>query len=160
MASEEELSAVAHEVRLAQADPTRAKAASTEDALVRAVWLDAFSASHHAAFAVSCTRAVVNSFHTLRTLMDAERLVQCQLLRDIVGPSPFRPSPPLEPLLLRWSDGVVVKIARMIYDGRCFEDMPALEEAGCDNEEILAHCHQQGKHARGCWLIDCIVGKK
>ncbi len=127
---------------------------------MRAVWLDAFSASHHAAFAVSCTRAVVNSFHTLRTLMDAERLVQCQLLRDIVGPSPFRPSPPLEPLLLRWSDGVVVKIARMIYDGRCFEDMPALEEAGCDNEEILAHCHQQGKHARGCWLIDCIVGKK
>ena len=44
----------------------------------------------------------------------------------------------------RWNDGTVPKIAQVIHDERRFEDMPiladALEEAGCDDEDILRHC--------------------
>jgi hypothetical protein len=31
--------------------------------------------------------------------------------------------------------------------------------AGCDNEELLAHCRDEGPHARGCWAIDMILRK-
>jgi hypothetical protein len=30
----------------------------------------------------------------------------------------------------------------------------ALEEAGCDNREVLEHCRSGGSHVRGCWLVD------
>lgn len=58
---------------------------------------------------------------------------------------------------LRWNDGTVPKLARVIYEERRFEEMPvladALEETGCDNEDIL-------KHLRGwmpcCSYSDCI----
>jgi hypothetical protein len=37
----------------------------------------------------------------------------------------------------------------------------ALEEAGCTNQDILDHCRQQrAVHVRGCWVIDCILGKE
>ncbi len=35
----------------------------------------------------------------------------------------------------------------------------AIEEAGCDNEEILRHLRSSGPHVRGCWCLDCILGK-
>jgi hypothetical protein len=35
----------------------------------------------------------------------------------------------------------------------------ALKEAGCDNNDILNHCRQPGKHVRGCWTIDLLLGK-
>jgi hypothetical protein len=45
-----------------------------------------------------------------------------------------------------------------------FDWMPqladALEEAGCNNADILVHCRQPGKHVRGCWVMDLIVGKE
>ena len=34
-----------------------------------------------------------------------------------------------------------------------------LEEAGCDNEEILAHLRGEGPHVRGCWVVDAVLGK-
>lgn len=44
------------------------------------------------------------------------------------------------------------------------EDMPilvdALEEAGCDNADILTHCRSGGPHIRGCWVLDLILGKE
>jgi hypothetical protein len=44
-----------------------------------------------------------------------------------------------------------------------FHDLPiladALEDAGCDNEEIIAHCRSDGPHVRGCWVVDLILGK-
>jgi hypothetical protein len=36
----------------------------------------------------------------------------------------------------------------------------ALEEAGCQDVQILGHCrHPGGVHVRGCWLIDLLLGK-
>ena len=34
-----------------------------------------------------------------------------------------------------------------------------LEEAGCDNEDLLSHCRSQAEHVRGCWLVDAILAK-
>lgn len=88
-----------------------------------------------------------------------ERRVQCQLIRDAFG-NPFRPLA-LNPAWLRWQDGCVRMMARAIYEERRFEEMPiladALEEAGCDDEEILWHCRVEEHHARGCWLLDAIL---
>ena len=36
----------------------------------------------------------------------------------------------------------------------------ALEEAGCDDEQILSHCRLCRDHVRGCWLLDLILGKE
>jgi hypothetical protein len=55
------------------------------------------------------------------------------------------------------------KLARSIYQEERFHDLPvladALEEAGCTDADILAHCRQPGSHVRGCWVVDAILGK-
>jgi hypothetical protein len=84
-----------------------------------------------------------------------------KLLRDVFG-NPFRPSP-LDPSWLAWNGGTVPRMAQAIYDDRRFSDLPiladALEEAGCSNPDILAHCRSEGPHVRGCWVVDLILGK-
>ena len=35
----------------------------------------------------------------------------------------------------------------------------ALQDAGCDNEEILNHCRGTGPHFRGCWVVDLMTGR-
>jgi hypothetical protein len=48
-----------------------------------------------------------------------------------------------------------------MYDDRDFRAMPiladALEEAGCDNQDILSHCREPGEHVRGCWVVDLVL---
>ena len=36
----------------------------------------------------------------------------------------------------------------------------ALEEAGCDNEDMLRHLRSPGPHVRGCWALDLVLGKE
>jgi hypothetical protein len=37
----------------------------------------------------------------------------------------------------------------------------ALEEAGCQDQDMLQHCHEQGKvHVRGCWVLDLLINKE
>jgi hypothetical protein len=63
-----------------------------------------------------------------------------------------------------WRTANVLALAQAIYDERAFERMPifgdALEEAGCDNADILQHCRAGGEHVRGCWVVDLILGKE
>ena len=84
------------------------------------------------------------------------------ILRDVFG-NPFRPPRRPERSLLTWNDGVIPKLAQAIYAERAFERLPiladALEDAGCDNGDILAHCRGPGPHVRGCWVVDLLVGK-
>jgi hypothetical protein len=91
---------------------------------------------------------------------EERRWLAC-LLRDIFG-NPFRTVRPA-PCWLAWHGGAVPKLAQAIYDGRRFADLPvladALEEAGCDSADLLAHCRQPGEHVRGCWVVDAILGK-
>jgi hypothetical protein len=62
-----------------------------------------------------------------------------------------------------WKDGTVVKLARAIAEADQFEDLPilgdALEDAGCTDEAILAHCRGPGPHVRGCWVLALLLGK-
>lgn len=91
-----------------------------------------------------------------------ELRIQCELARDIFG-NPFQAST-IDSCWLRWNDGTVPKIAQSIYDDRGFENMPiladALEDAGCDNEDILCHCRESREHVRGCWVIDLLLQKE
>lgn len=62
-----------------------------------------------------------------------------------------------------WRTSTVVELARQTYESRDFAPMPilgdALQDAGCDNEDILAHCRGAGPHVRGCWVADLVLGK-
>lgn len=94
----------------------------------------------------------------------AEEATQAALLREIFGPLPFRDGQFLPSSVLIWNDGCVVKLATSIYQERSFDRLPiladALEEAGCDNAEIVNHCRQPGEHVRGCWVVDRLLGKE
>jgi hypothetical protein len=80
------------------------------------------------------------------------------LVRDIFG-NPFRKIT-VDP---RWLTLSVIDLSKAIYGERVGERMPiladALMDAGCDNEDIINHCRADGPHARGCWVVDAILGK-
>jgi hypothetical protein len=63
-----------------------------------------------------------------------------------------------------WLTGDVVALARGIRADGAFERLPiladALEDAGCDDANILTHCRCGGPHARGCWVVDVVLGNK
>jgi hypothetical protein len=76
--------------------------------------------------------------------------------------NPFRPAA-LGPAWLAWGGGAVRRLAQGIYEERAFDDLPvladALEEAGCDRADLLAHLRGPGPHVRGCWAVDLLLGK-
>jgi hypothetical protein len=82
----------------------------------------------------------------------------CSLLRCVFG-NPFRPAT-FDP---KWRTEHTTGLALKMYDDREFTAMPiladALEEAGCDNADILSHCREPGAHVRGCWVVDLVLGK-
>jgi len=86
----------------------------------------------------------------------------CRILLDIFG-NPFRPASTPSAPVLTWNDSIVVKLAESIYNERGFDRLPiladALEEGGCQDQDILAHCRSGGEHFLGCWLIDSLVRK-
>jgi hypothetical protein len=90
----------------------------------------------------------------------AERAAQAVLVREVLG-NPFRPvafSP-------EWRTDTVLALARQMYSTEDFGAMPiladALQDAGCDNAEVLNHCREEGAtHVRGCWALDRILGKE
>jgi len=98
-----------------------------------------------------------------------ERATTTRWLHDIVG-NPYRPRPALPRAVLAWNDGTVTRIAQAIYEER---QLPAgtldparlailsdaLLDAGCDDEDLLAHLRSEGPHVRGCFAIDLILGK-
>jgi hypothetical protein len=88
----------------------------------------------------------------------AELRAQAALLRDIFG-NPFRPVA-FDPA---WLTSDVLALARGMYESRDFSAMPiladALQDAGCDNDDVLGHCRGPGPHVRGCRVVDMILGK-
>jgi hypothetical protein len=85
--------------------------------------------------------------------------VQAQGKEKTVCDLPFR-SVALAP---EWRTPTVVNLAQVIYDEGSFEDLPilgdALEEAGCTDADVLAHCRAPGPHTRGCRVVDLILNK-
>lgn len=124
---------------------------------------DGWSLANHAT--ESCQRAAGGRADPSRwtpaceALAAAEAGVQARLIHDIFG-NPFRPVA-CDPA---WLSQTVLALAEAIYADRAFDRLPvladALEEAGCDSPDILAHCRGDGPHVRGCWVIDAILGKE
>ncbi len=89
----------------------------------------------------------------------SELIRQCALVREIFGHA-FKPVA-FHTSCLSFD---AVNLAQKIYDDRAFDRMPiladALMDAGCDNGEIIAHCRGNGPHARGCWVVDLLLGKE
>jgi hypothetical protein len=87
------------------------------------------------------------------------RAAQASLLRCLLG-NPFRPAR-LDPA---WRTRTVQAVAQVIYDEHDFGMVAvladALEDAGCESAEFLAHCRLPGEHARGCWVVDLVLGKQ
>jgi hypothetical protein len=85
---------------------------------------------------------------------------QVNVIRDIFG-NPFRPVT----LDATWQTPTVLALAIAAYESRILPagtlDLTrlavladALEEAGCNNADVLNHCRQRGEHVRGCWAVE------
>jgi hypothetical protein len=94
-----------------------------------------------------------------------ERRLQCGFVRDIFNP--FRPVT-IDPT---WLTPTTVALAEATYDNRTRPAgtldparlavlADALEEAGCQDADILNHLRQPGSHVRGCWPLDLLLGKE
>jgi hypothetical protein len=109
----------------------------------------------------------------LRSALEATNLLLAENLEDLLWPgyqlsnifrdifgNPFR-SVSFFP---EWRTDTAVALAQQMYDSRDFSAMPilgdALQDAGCENEEILAHCRGRGPHVLGCWVIDLVLAKQ
>jgi len=94
----------------------------------------------------------------VRQAVEGETTTLCHMFRCVCG-NPFRPVV----LDRSWLTTTVVALASGIYDEKAFDRMPiladALQDAGCDNADVIAHCRSAGSHVRGCWLIDTLLGK-
>jgi hypothetical protein len=93
------------------------------------------------------------------------RVFLASLIEDIFG-SPFRPLPTVEPSVLGWNDGCLVRLAAGMYRERDFSGermavlADALHDAGVANEDIFQHCREGGVHVRGCWLVDLLLSRE
>jgi hypothetical protein len=74
---------------------------------------------------------------------------------------------PLRCLTLQpsWLTSTVLALATGIYDDLAFDRMPiladALQDAGCDSDDILNHLRDpNATHVRGCWALDLLLGKE
>ena len=81
------------------------------------------------------------------------------LSRDVFG-NPFRPVA-VDPA---WRTDTALSLARGMYESRDFSAMPiladALQDAGCDNPDVLDHCRDAAAtHVRGCWVVDLVLEK-
>jgi hypothetical protein len=84
---------------------------------------------------------------------------QPRLLRCVIG-NPFRPTT----LDSSWLTSTVLTLAEGVYTERAFDRLPiladALQDAGCDDADVLGHCRGPGPHARGCWVVDLVLGRQ
>ncbi|MDB5312188.1 MAG: hypothetical protein JWO38_6390 [Gemmataceae bacterium] len=78
------------------------------------------------------------------------------LVRDVFG-NPFRRCG-IDP---DWRTRTALGMARGMYADQDFSPMPvladALEDAGCTDPVVLAHCRGEQVHVRGCWVLEGIL---
>lgn len=107
----------------------------------------------------AATEHALGSVDRARSTADAlGATARVYLMWEIFG-NPFW-TPEIDPAWLTQNDGRVRKVAEVIYAERAFDLLPqladALEEVGCTEPDILAHCRQDGEHVRGCWVVDLL----
>jgi protein phosphatase len=91
--------------------------------------------------------------------------VSCVVMEVPRDPGPAERTVPaaVDPAWLAWNDGCVRKLARAVGEGGRLEKLPvladALEDAGCADAALLAHCKQPGGHVEGCWVLERLQGR-
>ena len=94
--------------------------------------------------------------HAIKTVV---RELQSILLREIFG-DPFR----AEEFDRAWRTTTAVQLAHGVYNELAFDRLPiladALQDAGCNSEDLLSHLRGPGPHVRGCWALDLVLGKE
>jgi hypothetical protein len=76
----------------------------------------------------------------------------------------------IEPAWLAANDGVAPRLAQAAYDERLLPSghleparlavlADALEDAGCNDVQLLGHLRGPGPHVRGCWATDLLLAK-
>lgn len=62
-----------------------------------------------------------------------------------------------------WITSDAHALAAAIYTDRAFDRLPiladALQDAGCEDAAVLDHLRCSSPHAKGCWVLDIILGK-
>jgi hypothetical protein len=85
----------------------------------------------------------------------------CALLRDIIG-NPCHAAT-IDKNWLTANGSNVRLLANVIYEEKRYTGLAALadalQQAGCTNAAILAHCRQATDHVRGCWVVDLLLDK-
>ena len=123
-------------------------------------WVDGGPRPHHSYYFVGIVDPVASAVYMADSSW-SDHAYASSVLRCIFG-NPFRPS------ILRCSrcdgDGIVYKLALHAYEAHAWDRLPiladALEEAGCDDVDVLAHLRGPGPHARGCWALDLVLGRE
>jgi hypothetical protein len=112
---------------------------------------------HRAPWDVRTTQLIRRS-ELWKATLAAEHTEQAALLRDVFG-NPFRPVV-VDP---QWLTSTAFSLAEAISAERAFDRLPiladALEDAGCDHAELLAHLRGDGPHVQGCWALDLVLGR-
>jgi hypothetical protein len=101
-----------------------------------------------------------------KTTLRFQHAALADLVRCIFG-NPFR-GVAVDPA---WRTPDVLALARAVYDQRALLSglldntrlavlADALEDAGCQDEDILTHCRMGREHARGCWVVDAVWGEE
>jgi len=133
----------------------------TEDAV-----LMADCAALNAAWAATQPGAIVpDDDGVSQARLAAEQAVQSDLLRDIFA-NPFRHAS-VNPA---WLTPTVSGLASAAYGERSLPSgqldqtrlavlADALQDAGCDNQDILEHLRGTGPHWRGCWPLDLLLAQ-
>jgi hypothetical protein len=123
------------------------------------VALDRYLAEH-AVLCNAASNALLVSEYALKAAFrqGREKKHQCALLREVFG-NPFQ----RVRIRKAWLTPAVQGLAEVIYDERAFDRFPvladALEEAGCDNTDLLCHLRGPGPHVRGCFALDTLLAK-
>ena len=119
-----------------------------------------------AAYAAAGSQDVLAIESVAERAANAEERMQASLLRDLFN-NPFR----LITFDLASRSPNVLSLARTAYEERIMPEglldpsrlavlSDALEEAGCDNDDLLSHLRGPGPHVRGCWVVDLLLGKE
>jgi hypothetical protein len=165
LVSETQLKAAAVAARAAYLDAFREKG----EIAANAAWAADFATDLYMMSAVdrACNSAFVAAGDGPKP--GPEHTAQSHLLRCVFGPLAFR-SVVVGWSWLTWNDGLVVNMANAVYDDRLLPAghldparlavlADALDDAGCTDLDILAHCRDGGPHVRGCWVLDLLLGK-
>lgn len=136
------------------------------DIVYESAWVAAYKASVSASDAIAGSVELrardaawreASSAAAIESLRFYEEPWQCDLIRCIFG-NPFRPVT-LDP---DWLTPSTVALAQLIHTDRSFARMQgladALQAAGCCDVAVLDHCRKPGEHARGCWVVDAVLG--